>query len=131
VAARYNLAGGLTVLERSAEAVEQFRLVLQLAPDNPEALHNLAWILATSPDAVIGNPAEAVRLAERASALTGNGIPEILETLAVAYASNGQEVMASQTAMRALEIARQQGDDALVQALETRLRSHGALKSAS
>jgi TPP-dependent pyruvate/acetoin dehydrogenase alpha subunit len=63
--------------------------------------------------------------------LTGNGIPEILETLAVAYASNGQEVMASQTAMRALEIARQQGNDALVQALETRLRSHGALKSAS
>jgi hypothetical protein len=50
----------------------------------------LAWILATAPSAELRNGAEAVRLAERADALTGHKQPTILAALDAAYAEAGR-----------------------------------------
>ena len=48
------------------ESVVQLRRALALNPDNADALNNLAWILATSPDDSLRNGVEAVSDAEKA-----------------------------------------------------------------
>ena len=52
-------------------------------------LDELAWLLATYPDSNSRDGAEAVRLAERACALTDRRVPAFLATLAAAYAEAG------------------------------------------
>jgi hypothetical protein len=54
-----------------------------------EALVSLAWILATAPDASVRQSAEAVRLAQRASALADPGDVRVADALAAAHAASG------------------------------------------
>lgn len=70
-------------------------------PQNILLHNNAAWLLATtaSPPA---STAEAVRLARIAHALAGDGHPEILDTLATAYAAHGDYDAAIQTATDAI-----------------------------
>jgi tetratricopeptide (TPR) repeat protein len=75
---------------KSRELVEQYRRMLQLAPDWPEVLNNLAWVLATHTDVGLRNGAEAVSLAERAVDLTAGTNTPFLATLAAAYAEAGR-----------------------------------------
>ena len=75
---------------KSRELVEQYRRMLQLAPDWPEVLNNLAWVLATHRDVGLRNGAEAVSMAERASDLTAGTNTAFLATLAAAYAEAGR-----------------------------------------
>ncbi len=75
---------------RTREAVAQYQEALQLNPNLVEALNNLAWLLATSPEAELRNGAEAVRLAERACELTHYSQPFPVGTLAAAYAEAGR-----------------------------------------
>ena len=85
------------------EAAAQFRLALLTQPDSVEALNNLAWLLATCPDAGVRNGAEAVRYAERAYRLPpvkGLCVPG---TLAAAYAEAGRFKEAVATAEKAVE----------------------------
>ena len=74
-------------------------------PYFPEALNNLAWILATHPDETIRNGKEAVRLAERACEKTERKIPLMLGTLAAAYAEAGRFDDATSTAKEAEKLA--------------------------
>ena len=53
------------------EAVAEYRQVLEAKPDQPEALNNLAWLLATCSDGTVRDGADAVRLAEHACRLSG------------------------------------------------------------
>ena len=46
-------------------AIARYRRALELDPNLVEALNNLAWLLATCPDASLRNGAEAVQLAKR------------------------------------------------------------------
>ena len=84
---------------RNLEAVAAYRQVLTLRPDWPGVLNNLAWMLATEPE--VRAPAEAVRLAERAVALTGAADPDALDTLAAAYDAAGRPADAERTRERA------------------------------
>jgi Flp pilus assembly protein TadD len=99
-----NLGQSLSRLGMRAEAAGSFRAALDLRPEWPTALAGLAWVLATSPDAA-GQAGEAVRLAERAAALTGRGDPTALDTLAAAYAAAGRFDEAGRTAESALDLA--------------------------
>jgi tetratricopeptide (TPR) repeat protein len=54
----------------AVEAVQHYREALRIRPDFPEALNNLALMLATSKEADIRNAAHAIPLAERACELT-------------------------------------------------------------
>ena len=54
-----------------------------------KAADTLAWMLATSPYSEMRNGAEAVRYAGHAASLANRQDPELLDTLAAAYAENG------------------------------------------
>ena len=71
------------------EAVTRFRRALEINPQWVTAMSSLASILAAAPDASVRNPAESVRLADRAVVLTLRRDANMLDVLAVAHASNG------------------------------------------
>jgi len=95
----------LAALGRSAEAIHQYREALAEVPDLVPALNNLAWILATDPNATNRNGDAAFQLAGRACALTQYQIPVLIGTLAAAYAEAGRFKEAIETAQRARNLA--------------------------
>jgi tetratricopeptide (TPR) repeat protein len=118
VEARYNLGNLFYYMKKKApEALAQWREVLRLEPENAIAMNQVAWALATSPEASVRNGAEAVRLAERAVELTAGQEPSMLSTLAAAYAEAGRFSDAVETARRASAIAGQQNNRNLAEAL--------------
>ena len=78
VAGHLVLASEYELQKAYDKAVERYRLVLAVSPDNAIALNNLAYSLAVRS----GKPAEALGYAERAAAVTGGRSPEIADTLA-------------------------------------------------
>jgi protein O-mannosyl-transferase len=117
----HTLALALVSLGRQPEAIGHFRAALGLQPDWAIALNNLAWILATHPQAELRNGTEAVRLAERACELTARKDPPLLATLAAAYAEAGRfpEAIATAREVRDLALAARQQEIAM--AAEARL----------
>lgn len=108
------------------EAIEQFRAVLAIDPNNLTALNNLAWQLATQTDPSLRAGPEAVRHAERANQLTEGKNPGILDTLAASYAAVGRRGDAVATAARARDLAQAAGDQALAGRIEQRRRQYEA-----
>jgi cytochrome c-type biogenesis protein CcmH/NrfG len=107
-AACYNLGNALYMQGKVPEALEQWRAGLRIEPALLPALNQVAWVLATSGEAGLRNGSEAVRLAARAVELSGGREPNLLYTLAAAYAEAGRFQEAVQTARRALALARAQ-----------------------
>jgi len=64
-----------------------FQHALAENPDSVPMLNNVAWYLATDPP-VGAERCEALRLAQRAHELSGDGLPALLDTLAAAYAAD-------------------------------------------
>lgn len=93
-----------------SEAVASYREALHWKPDLPEALNNLAWILATHPDPQLRNGAEATALAERACELTRRKKAVMLGTLAAAYAEASRFPEAIKTAENARQLALSSGE---------------------
>jgi len=91
-------------------AAAQLRLALQTRPEAAEALNNLAWILATSPNPRVRNGAEAVQYAEQACRLSSYQSATPMSTLAAAYAEAGRFPEAVTMVARALEIQQATGD---------------------
>jgi tetratricopeptide (TPR) repeat protein len=120
--AHNNLGTAFIRIGRVSEAVAHFRKAMTINPLNVEALNNMALVLATSPETGIRNGTEAVELAERANNLTGSGNASISATLAAAYAEAGRFPNAVQTARRALQLATDQGNVALGDAIRTQIR---------
>ena len=87
--AHYSLGSLLLQKGNVDEAIAHFRKTLQLKPDSPDVLNNLAWLLATCPDARIRDGVQAVQYAERACELTHYGVTLLVGTLAAAYAGGG------------------------------------------
>ena len=67
---RLDLAGLLFMTGDFGRAVDQYRKVLSLQPDNVAALNNLAYVLMTCPDRSIHDGGEAIKLSDRACRLT-------------------------------------------------------------
>jgi Tfp pilus assembly protein PilF len=99
------LAEILSPQNKAVEAVQHYREALRIRPDFPEALNNLAWLLATSKEAGARDGAQAVQLAERACELTLYGTPIYISTLAVAYAEAGRFDDAIATAQKVRTLA--------------------------
>jgi len=119
--ARGNLAATLYQQGRIPEAIIQWRELIGRQPENTLALHQMARALASSPEASVRNGAEAVELAERAATLSDGRDPIILDTLAAAYAEAGRFSAAVETARRALELAKQQNKQALVESMRAKI----------
>ena len=105
VEARSNMGFALAAEGRFAAAIAQFQQALEIEPDNVAAQKNLAWLLATCPAASLRNGVEAIEHARRANRLCGGERPDILDTLAAAYAEAGRFPEALATARNALELA--------------------------
>ncbi len=116
------LATALQLLGNSAEALTHWRKALILEPKSIAALSGAAWLLATAPDANTRNGAEAVTLAESANELASGENPEVLDTLAAAYAERGDFVKARAFANRALDLAVAQKDKAMTAAIRGRIQ---------
>jgi len=84
-------------------------------------LNLAAWMSATCRDQNIATSDEAIKLAEEACQLTNYEDAEILDTLAVAYASAGEFDKAVEVVETALKIAIGQQNEALVKQCKPRL----------
>jgi spermidine synthase len=113
---------------RPAEAIAHFRRALALRSDFVPALNALAWLLASEPEGRLGDPAEAVRLAERANTITRHRSAALLDTLGVAYASAERFPEARATAQQAVAVAMASGDAAMADVLRSRLDLYAARK---
>lgn len=81
-----------------AAGEQHYRSAVELSPDSPQALNNLAWAMARQ------KKAGALAHAEKANALAP-GRPEMLDTLALALAASGQLPRALEVQKQALALA--------------------------
>lgn len=100
--ARLHLTLGILEMEagRERRALTHLGAAVRLAPDDPEALNSLAWLLATAKDPDLRHPRQAVALA--LAAVQRAPRPHIWDTLAEAYFRNGQPHKALAAARAAL-----------------------------
>ena len=121
----HNRMGSILIRQgQSGKALRHFEEVLRANPDFVEVQNNLAWILATCPDAALRDGKRAIELACSADRLSGGNQTPILDTLAAAYAEAGQYPEAVTTARRALDLAA--GQESLTKGLRARLRLYEA-----
>ncbi len=124
--AHNNLGGALLEKGSVDEAITHYQKALQIQPDYAEIQNSLAWVLATCPQASLRNGIQAVKLAQRANQLAGDGNPNFLCTLAAAYAESGRFSEAVETAQRALQLAGAQFNTALADDIRSQLKLYQA-----
>lgn len=107
---RARLGTLLAATGRFSEAVAELRLALRQQPDSVELLNNLAWLLATAPEAAVRSGPEAVQYAQTACRLTKEQDATPVGTLAAAYAEAGDFTNAAKTAQRAIALATAAGN---------------------
>jgi tetratricopeptide (TPR) repeat protein len=118
--AHYDLGCGLLQMGRTDEAFIHFQKAVAIEPDiletrDPAENNNLAWVLATSPEATYRNGAFAVKLAENACRRTHYQEKTMMGTLAAAYAETGRFDEAISTAQKACALASQSGKQELLE----------------
>lgn len=119
------LALGLFRRGRVKEAVAHWKESLEIRSDSMNAQANLAWVLATSPDAALRDGAKAVELAKKVleDADHANDADAIIvrRTLAAGYAESGRFSEAVETAQQALQLAIAQDNFALTKDLQSNI----------
>ncbi len=88
--AHNNLGNAFLHKGQAREAIVHYELAVKINPTNLPALDNLAWLLATNPEASLRNGARALELAHQACQISGGNHPNLLQTLAAAYAETGR-----------------------------------------
>lgn len=100
-----NRGAAYMALAQYKKADADLRKAVEMAPNLADASNRLAWFLATCQDKEFRNGEEAVKLAEKAVELSENKDWSFLDTLAAAYAENGDFAKAIATGNKALEMA--------------------------
>jgi tetratricopeptide (TPR) repeat protein len=98
---------GLALLSQGKidQAIVHYQAAIRLNPNYPKAFDGLARILSMAPNQKFRDGAAAVKMAERANQLTGYRQPEMLDTLAAAYAEASRFPEAIQTSQKAIDLA--------------------------
>jgi tetratricopeptide (TPR) repeat protein len=117
----YNLGLVFVMQGRMEQAIPQYRRALELKADWPDALNDLAWILATDYRASLRNGSDAVQLASRACQLAGGREARFSGTLDAAYAETGDFDKAIATARQTEQLAVNAGQTNLASAARQRL----------
>jgi len=104
----------------------EYQQALALEPKHRGANLSLAWLLATCSDGSLRDGNRAVEMAREAKALSGGESPQVLDTLAAAYAEAGRYGEAVATAKRALELSATRNNQPLTEAIESRLKHYEA-----
>jgi len=123
-AARAELAVLLLEDGRDADAVEQLEAALKAKPDDIRVINKLAWVLATSPESAVRDPARALTLATDLARKLNFANAQSLDTLAAAQAANGNFGEAQATADRAIQLARTRGNDTLAATIAQHRQSY-------
>ena len=110
----------LTQVRRWSEAVDVLEVGLALHANDGHMARQLAWLLATAPDAELRDGTRAVALARRVNDQTAGQVPQILDTLAAALAETGRFDDAATMADNAATLAEQQGQADLAQQARAR-----------
>jgi protein O-mannosyl-transferase len=121
-----NLGAALLRKGRIEDVLTHYERAVALKPDHAGACNNLAWVLATFPDAGFRNGSRAVELAERANRLSGGAHLTVLRTLAAAYAEAGRFAEAMETAKQALAVANAQSNSTWANVLGNELQLYAA-----
>ena len=87
------------------KAIADLESAMRFRPNSYEAVNDLAWLLATAPDDSVRDKARALTLAKQACAITEYKQWNTLDTLAVAFAENGQFAEAKEWLGTALTLA--------------------------
>jgi tetratricopeptide (TPR) repeat protein len=124
--AHYNLGNTYLQLGQAKEALSHYQRALEITPDDTEARNNMAWVLATCPDARVRDGTKAVEIAERADSLTSHKSPVISATLAAAYAEAGRLADSVKTAQRALQLALSEGNKARAESIRAQMELYQA-----
>jgi tetratricopeptide (TPR) repeat protein len=103
------------------EAIDCYRRALALDPQLIVVPVRLGDLLATSGDAQLRDAAEALRLVESVARKLGVRNLYVLDSLAAAYAANGQFPTAVNAAKRALALP---GDREMTQRIRSRLAAY-------
>lgn len=106
-------------------AKSAFEQAHALAPDDGQATNNLAWLLATSANEGVRDPARALALIGPLSQAHPE-IVEWLDTRAAAHAATGDFATAVRIALEARERATARGDAASVAQLDRRIERYRA-----
>lgn len=109
------LAGIYAGAGNDAQAVAELEEMLRCDAKAIDALNNLAWMLATSPDAAVRDGPYAVALAQRACELTANAKAQMVGTLGAAYAEAGNFGQAAAAARSACDLAAKNGETNLLE----------------
>jgi len=100
----YSMLGDLYYSRKQyAETIWAYGQSINLEPQNPQVLNNLAWLLVTVQDRSLRDKERGLRLAKRAVALERS--PVFLDTLAEAYFANDMLPEAIETIKQALSLA--------------------------
>ena len=102
---------------KHAEAIADFEAALKVEPEDTAILNNLAWVLATSPQAELRDGKRAVELATKACELTEYKLPHILSTLAAAFAESGNFETAIEWSQKAVDMDDPENDEQLAKEL--------------
>jgi tetratricopeptide (TPR) repeat protein len=124
--AHFRFGQALQMLHNFAAAKTEYQKVLELDPKHLPAHLSLAWLLATCPEASLRDGNKAVELTQQAEQLAGGESPQILDTLAAAYAAAGRFGEAVETAKRALNLSATQDNKPLAEAIPSRLKLYEA-----
>ena len=126
VEVRNSLGDALYKKGEDQEAIAQYKMALAISPEYIMARSNLAWLLATSPKDSVRNGAKALQLAREAYSVAGERNPQVIRTLAAAYAGTGQFSEAEEAAQRAMQVADAQGNARLVALLRSEIALYRA-----
>jgi tetratricopeptide (TPR) repeat protein len=107
------LAGLYMKMGDAEQEIAVSRRLHERWPQDWKATAQLAWGLATAPDARLRNGPEAVALAEEAARATNRRDPEVLNALAAAYALVGRWDNAVSAALDAAQLASAAGNSDL------------------
>ena len=119
-----HLADTLERLGDRDAAIAELRRAVALRPDDPVLQNNLAWLLATHPDAASRRPDEALALASASAERRPDDVA--LDTLASALAAAGRFDEAARTAERAEALARREGRARRAEAIARRAQHYRA-----
>jgi len=120
------LAFALAQIGETSQAARVLADAVAAHPDDVNVKHNLARLLATTPDPRVRDGATALRLALEVCERTGRREPRALDTLSAAYAAVGRFDLARATASQAADRARALGDAATAAEIEAHARSYAA-----
>lgn len=105
-------------------ACDLFEKMLGEYPDHPGALQRLAWLYATCPKPTVRDGQKALEYARAFFSLTGGANPTAWDTMAAAWAREGQFNQAISAMHKAISRLRDVGRDDMIPAYQQRLEQY-------